>query len=361
MPKPSLGINVRLPFTIGCLGVAGLWPLSAMAQNDAHTDDKVVPAQFQLKKSEANHAKQAEETDDHFIYQGLTVVQAGSSANSVKKQAASEAVLDTLTPAAKRKAQSALQNTSLFRRLPTISFEVDRTVYAYFLKNPNIAVSSWRAMGISKFALEEVRPGVFTADAGDGSKGTIEVLYSSPEDTLIFCEGAFKSPLLSKPIVAKSLMRLRAKFQQDADGRIIATHSADLFVEFPSQTVETVAKIISPISNSIADRNFKQLTFYAHMMTVAMARQPGWVEAMADRMQDITPAQREDFLRLSAASYVASRKREASRNGEHLSLEDVLNPLRISTTLAQPQVNSPASQTPPARVTAQPVSSSSPK
>lgn len=357
MPRPSLRGLARRYLAICGIGLTSLSPQFLVANDEPVVDGQVVPAQFQFKKNETS-AKVTDDGNDPFVYHGLTIVDPGTSSSAVKKQAVAETKLEMLPAAARQKTQAVLQNTSLFRRLPTISFEVDRNVYAYFLKNPNLAVSSWRALGISKFTLSEVRPQVYTADAGDGSTGTIEVLYSSPEDTLIYCEGAFKSPLLPKPIVAKAVMRLRAKFQKEADGRIIATHAADVFVELPSQTVETVAKVISPISNAIADRNFKQLTFYAHMMTVAMARQPGWVEAMVDRMTDLTPAQREDFLRLAAASYIASRQREAQLHGQHLSLEDVLAPLRMSASQAPLK---PAPSVPSPRVTAQPVSSSSPK
>lgn len=354
MPRPSLRDIVRRYLAIGGMGIAGLSQQSLLAEDALIVDGQVVPAQFQLRKSDSPAAKTDDDGSDNFEYQGLSIVHAGTSNSATKKQSLSEVALEKVPVASRQKIQSVLQNTSLFRRLPTISFEVDRTVYAYFLKNPNIAVSSWRALGISKFALEDVRPGVYKADAGDGSTGTVEVLYSTPEDTMIFCEGAFKSPLLTKPIVAKAVMRLRAKFQQEADGRIMGTHAADVFVELPSQTVETVAKLISPISNSIADRNFKQLTFYAHMMTVAMAKQPGWVEAMAERMTNLTPAQREEFLKVSAASYVGARQREAHQNGQTLSLEEVLAPLRMSASTS----SMPLKPAPVPRVTAQPVSSS---
>lgn len=49
------------------------------------------------------------------------------------------------------------------------------------------------------------------------------MLYlTTPKDTLIYCEGAFKSPLLPKPIVAKSVMRLQAKFDKQTDGHMLA-------------------------------------------------------------------------------------------------------------------------------------------
>lgn len=325
MPIPSLRGWLRSIGPIGLLCLPVWLPASVHAE-DAVLDDQVVPAQFRRAK--------VEEPEDPFPYHGLTVIQAGTSATSFKRAAVAEVPLDKLKPEERQKAASVLKGLGLYRRLPTLSFEADPEVYAYFLKNPDVAVATWKAMGISRFALQQDQPGIYSADAGDGSRGTVEVFYSTPKDTLIYCEGAFKSPLLPKPIVAKSLMRLQVKFDKQADGRMVATHHGDVFVELPSQTVETVAKLISPVSNSIADRNFKQLTFYAHMMSIAMSRQPGWVEALARRMDEVPAERRDEFLRLSAATYVAARQREAAQHGQTISLEEILRPLRISEPAA---------------------------
>jgi hypothetical protein len=332
MPTPGLGIMVRHWLPIGMLSLAGICP-HALSAEDVILDDKVVPAEFRrTKPAETVNPAKAEVVDDPCAYQGLTIAQPGSSSSTLRKLATAEIPLGKFSPQSREKAEAILKNTSLYRRLPTISFEVDRDVYAYFLRWPDMAVASWRAMGISKLTLEQPQQNLYVADAKDGSRGAIEVIYSTPEDTLILCDGAFKSPLVAKPIVARSLMRLQAKFHTDADGKVTATHTGDVFVEFPSQTVETIAKVISPVSHSIADRNFKQLTFFAHLMTVAMERQPGWVEAVAQRMNGVSDEHREEFLRIAAASYVAARQRESARSGQPLSLDDVLKPLRISPT-----------------------------
>jgi hypothetical protein len=310
---------VRRWLPLGALGVIGCCA-GAHAADDLLTD-QIVPVQFR---------QTAEAEEDDFQYHGLKISQPGTSSAASKKAALANLPLHRLGPAERQQAATVLKSASLYRRLPTISFEVDPAVYGYLLKNPDVAVSSWRAMGISKFLLEPDQPSAYKADAGDGSQGMIRVCYSTPEDTLIYCEGAFKSPLLPKPIVAKSLMRLEAKFDRQKDGRIVATHHGDVFVEFPSLTVETVARLISPVSHSIADRNFKQLTFYAHMMSVAMERQPGWVEALGKRMDGISDERRQEFLRLSATTYIAARRREAVQTGQSLSLDDVLRSLPIA-------------------------------
>jgi hypothetical protein len=277
-------------------------------------------------KSSLNDA----DMDAAFQTLGVSTVKAGSSSYAVRKVAISELPLASLPEDARDKAQRILDNLAMFRHLPTLSFDADPDVYSFFLQNPDIAVSTWRAMEISKFQLKEVETGCYAADAGDGSVGRIEILMHTADSTLIYCDGSFKSPLLPRPIVARSLMRLQTSFSKDADGRIIGTHSGDVFVEFPSQAVETVAKVISPMSHAIADRNFKQITLFAHLMTQAMAKHPAWIEAIGRKMDGVTDEQRQDFLAVSARSYVMSRKRLVGADPNNVfTLDDVLSPFRL--------------------------------
>ena len=207
-------------------------------------------------------------------YPGLTIIKPGSSTTIVRKQSIADLGLERLSPEAQQKSQAVLKNLGMFRKLPTISFECDPSVYEYFLSNPDVAVSTWRAMDISQFQLHETGPNQYHADAGDGSIGDLELLIHTPTDTMIHCDGAFKSPLLPKPIIARSLMRVQTTFSKEQDGRIIGTHSGDVYVEFPSQAIEAAARVIAPVSHSIADRNFKQMTLFVHLMSQAMVKHP---------------------------------------------------------------------------------------
>ena len=269
------------------------------------------------------------EAEDKTPYPGLTFLKPGISSNSVRKQAIAELSVDRLTVEALRKSQSVLKNLGMFRRLPTISFECDPDVYNYFLSNPDVAVSTWRAMEISQFQLQETGPHHYRADAGDGSVGDVELFLQSPSETVIHCDGAFKSPLLTKPIVARSLMRLHTSFSKDQEGRTIGTHSGDIFVEFPSHAVEAVAKVISPVSHSIADRNFKQMTLFVHLMSQAMARHPGWVEQTGNKLDGIPKEKKLEFFEMASRSYADTRRRFAEANSiQTFSPDEVLTPFR---------------------------------
>lgn len=259
----------------------------------------------------------------------------GASSSSTAKQAAmAELPLDKVGPNQQRQIRDVLSSVSLFRRMPTLTFEVDPDVYLYFTKNPDVVVSIWHAMEISKFQLQAADETRYEADAGDGSKGTVHVLFRDAEQTLVLCDGVYTSPLLVRPIQARALLHLQTGFLREADGRTFAVHRSALFVSLPSQTVEAAARLISPISNLIADRNFKQITTFVQMMNLAMCRQPGWVEGVAYKM-DIPEEKRSEFLKLAAHAYVVVRKRELAAGGDSdVTLDEILDPLR--TAVAEP-------------------------
>jgi hypothetical protein len=155
----------------------------------------------------------------------------------------------------------------------------------------------------------------YEADTGDGSVGTLEVLHNGPEKSLVACEGIFKSPLLTKPIEARSLLLLQTSFSRDADGTTYVTHRADLFVTFPSQTVDVVSKIFSPLAISMTDRTFTEISLFLKMMSLAMTRRPDWVERITEKMDGVADLRKDQVLELCAHVSAVARKRAAEQAG----------------------------------------------
>jgi len=314
--RAALGLTVTL-------STGAAWTCHAADPARVISDSQVVPAGRTV----------AEEDSDAWMYRGMTVVEAGTSTMAARREAAAAIPLQQLTEEARAKAQHVLNSTGLYRHLPTISFEADPDVYSYFLHHPDVAVSTWRALQISRFQLSETSPGRYTADAGDGSVGQVEVFYRTPQDTLIYCDGAFKSPLVPRPIAARALMRVQTRFDRTPDGKVVATHHGDVFVEFPSQTVETIARLISPVSHSIADKNFKQLTLFVQMMSQAMARHPEWVERLAERMDGVSEQSKSQMCEVGSLA-TQRRLHLATPGDSQVPLEQILTPLQAAPKVA---------------------------
>jgi hypothetical protein len=208
-----------------------------------------------------------------------------------------------------------LSDVSLYRRLPTVRCPIDPKVYQFFIDHPDVAVSVWRVLGISKLTLKQTGPNTFDADTGDGSTGSLQMLSKTPTQCVIYCDGMFKSPVLPKAIKARALVVLNTQYQQQPDGAAIVTHSVDMFVNFPSLAVETIAKVVSPLSYKFADRNMEEITAFLRMMELSMERNPGWIEQVAQLLEGVAAERGPELMKLTASIYVDAQRRSGAVAG----------------------------------------------
>lgn len=256
------------------------------------------------------------------------VLYAGTSSREELESARNRLPWNQLSRSAQGRVSEVVGDVSLYRRLPTIRCEVDSRAYHYLSQHPDVAVSLWRAMGISEMRMWQTGPYRYECDLRDGTVGAIDVLYRDSGRQVVICEGQFQSPLLANPIGATGVMHLQTTIQHTDDGRTLVTHTADVFVKFASQTVEALAKVVSPMTFKMADQNFEEVTLFLRMMDQAMSRQPGWVEQMAGRMDGILPGRNAELLDVTAEVYVDAQRRRLESAGQSVSLDAMQPPVR---------------------------------
>lgn len=290
--------------------VAIVSPSVSYAQSDALERSSVIPITAATDQTRGER---------------LTVdtLEEGSSNWRIRRSAIEEIPLARLNPEGRREVEEILDGLSLFRRLPTIQLEADPRVYEFFTRHPDVAVSIWRAMNISRVQLWQTGPNEYETDTRDGTWGEVQVLLRSPTNYIVTCRGEFKSPALPKAIRADAMMHLKPEFKPD--GTIV--HQVDLFVSFPSQTVETIAKIVSPLSNRIADRNFEEISLFLVMMNVGMSRQPGWVEQISQRLEGILDGRADALLAVTASVYVDAETKRRRAQGLPVSADAIQPPV----------------------------------
>ena len=233
----------------------------------------------------------------------------GNSTAASRKQALASIPLDKLTDTQRERVQQVLDNVSFYRRLPKVRFPVEPEIYSYFVSHPDVAVSIWRAMQISKVQMFQTGKFEYEADAGDGSVGAIEIIHTSPELRVALCDGTFTSPLFKSPIEAHSLLVLQTAFITEPSGEQVVTHRADLFISFPSQTLDAAAKVFSPLTVNLTDKTFTEVSAFVRMMSLAMSRRPDWVEQISQKMDGVADLRKKQLVDLSlAAHHPAIRK-----------------------------------------------------
>ncbi len=239
----------------------------------------------------------------------IVTVQSGSGTSRARHRAEAALPLDALAPLARSRAARVLEDHTLFRTLPVLRFPIHEDGLRYFVQHPDVAVALWRLLGVSECEMWQTGPNTYEGDAGDGSVGAFEFLLRGEKDQIVLVEGQFKSPVLKDPIRATCLFHLHMQTAYDAAGTPIAVGKASLFVSFPSRAVGTAAKLISPVTNVVLDRNFEEVCLFAHLMDRSMQTRPVWVEGLAVRMDGVLPRRKVELSRISERVYAAGRRR----------------------------------------------------
>ena len=241
---------------------------------------------------------------------GIRILADGDSTDSSEDQARSAIPLNSMTPENRERAQLIIKERSQFRRLPSLQYTIDEPIYRYLLTHPDVAVSTWRVMGISRFEMWQTGPAEYEAQAIDGSEGIADILYQDDKQMVFVCAGSYHNPLLPRPMEASALIWFRAVCTPNVEGTHVVTQKADVFVRFPSSSVSAIAKVLTPVTNSLMDRNLFEVSLYGSMMSRAVRDEPEWVVQVAQQLEGVLPQRKTELIE------VARKPRNVNRNGK---------------------------------------------
>lgn len=230
---------------------------------------------------------------------GVRILRDSSSDKQLQKTAAAQVPLGRMSRQSQQRALHLLKNTSQYRRMPSLQYEIDASLYQYLINHPDVAIATWRVMGISKLNMWQTAPFEYAAEANDGSKGQADVLWRDGNQCLFVVAGAYHSPLLPSAIEASALVWMRYRFERTRDNRIVVNQQIETFIHFPSPAIEAIAKLASMVTNSILDRNVMEVSLYAQMMSRAVNRDSDWVEEVADRMDGVPDHRKIELTRVA--------------------------------------------------------------
>ncbi len=241
---------------------------------------------------------------------GIRIQADGDSSDSSENQARSAIPLNLMTQENRQRAQLIIKERSQFRRLPSLQYTIDEPIYRYLLKHPDVAVSTWRVMGISRFEMWQTGPAEYEAKCLDGSEGIADILYQDENQMVFVCAGSYHNPLLPRPMEASALIWFRSVYTPNVEGTHVVTQKADVFVRFPSSGVSAIAKVLTPVTNALMDRNLFEVSLYGSMMSRAVRDEPEWVVQVAQQLEGVLPQRKMELTE------VARKPRNVNRNGK---------------------------------------------
>ena len=230
---------------------------------------------------------------------GIKVLADGESSPAAEDQARNAIPLNAMTLRNRQRAQVIIKERSQFRRLPSLQYTIDEPIFRYLLKHPDVAVSTWRVMGISRFEMWQTGESEFEAQAIDGSEGIADILYQDNSQMVFICQGSYHNPLLPRAMEAAALIWFRAVYTPNPDGSHTVKQKADVFVRFPSTGVSAIAKVLTPVLHTLMDRNLFEVSLYGSMMSRAVRDEPDWVIQVAQQMEGVLPQRKNELIEVA--------------------------------------------------------------
>jgi len=255
-------------------------------------------------------------------------VEDASTGRNARRDAERAIPLALLAPDDQARVRYVLENTSLYRRLPTERIDCDPHLFLFLLQNPDVVVKVWQAIGISRVSLERAAPNMFRGEDGQGTECLIKVLRQSPEMTLLYAEGGYNGKLLSKPVEARCVLLLRSTYHREKNGRYYVTCTFDTFVHLERGGLEIVAKALQPLIGRSADVNFAESLAFVSSLSRTAEINPAAMDRIAQRLDGVDENVRDRLSLLSSEVAERSVRSAELQHAEYQRLMEARQPRR---------------------------------
>ena len=233
----------------------------------------------------------------------------GVSSREVRDVAVRELPLTKLSREDRNRVARVVNDAAVFRRLPTQTIACDAQLYTFLIQHPDLVVNLWRVLGISEVALERTGPNQFRTDDKQGTQGTIEILHADQSSMLALADGMYDGALFTRRVRGRCVLALKnGEYQGENQEPIISTR-LDVFIQIENVGAELLVKSFQPLVGHFADHNFRETAHFVETLNRAAQVNPGKIEQLANKMNDISPVTRQQFVAITnqLAARVAER------------------------------------------------------
>ena len=222
-----------------------------------------------------------------------------STGRTAKESAIRSIPFEKLDDTQRAKISALLSESHVFRRLPVHVGPCDPDLYLFLVRHPDVVVGIWEELGISQLKMKQIGPDKYQTHESSGTVGTSEFLYQDPNLHLIWIEGMFNGPLLTKPVRGTSLLILRTGYIREPGGRHYITSRLDTFTHIDNVGIEFITKTLQPSMGKVVDNNFTQTSAFVAGLSRTAEVNPRGVRRLAGKLHRVHPEIRQELGRLA--------------------------------------------------------------
>ncbi|MCH7753088.1 MAG: hypothetical protein IH898_13170 [Planctomycetes bacterium] len=233
---------------------------------------------------------------------------AETSSSTTSSQARNEAVraipFQRIAPNYRRRVKQVLNDTSLYRRLPTMTVDCHPPLFTFLAKNPDVLVQIWRQLGISNIDLVRVGNNKFRLTDSVGTVGHLVIVEQNCDDLaqnrlVMYAEGAYEGKPFKRPVRAQCVLLLRSGSVKETNGRHYVAVRLDTFLRIDRASLELFAKAVHPLVGRTTDRNFADTINFIGKMSQAAETRPLTIERLANSLPHISADRKRRLVNIT--------------------------------------------------------------
>lgn len=234
----------------------------------------------------------------------------GTTSKAQRAAATSRIPYDQLEEAVADKVANVVRDASIYRQLPVSTIKTDPDLYLTLLRYPEIIVSTWQLMSVTKMNSRRVAPFVLDCTDGAGTKTRTQLVYGDPHLNVYYSEGEYDGPMLFRKVTGKCVILVETRYEADEAGNPQATTRMNLFLHIDNMAANLIARSIHPLVGTTADHNFVEtLKFVESLNHSASVNGPG-VQRLADKLPGLDPDVRDRFRDVAGLAWQRSLRRQ---------------------------------------------------
>jgi hypothetical protein len=246
-----------------------------------------------------------------------------STSDASRHDAIRSIPLERLSGEDRGKVESVLSNVSIFRRMPVRVVDCDPDMYLFLVRHPDVVVNIWEVMKVSRLQLRQIDENQFQLTEPAGAVAKFRYVYSSHDIHVLYGEGKYEGPLMSRPVTGRGVLVLKCGYVRETNGRYYVTCRLDSFLTIEPAGAELLGKTVSPLMGRTVDNNFVQtMAFVGSLSRTAEVNGRG-VQRLATQLTHVQPDVRTQFGEL-AAKMATNAKSNAESVAEQVSLNSEL-------------------------------------
>lgn len=233
---------------------------------------------------------------------------AQTSSSTTSSQARNEAVraipFQRIAPNYRRRVKQVLSDTSLYRRLPTMTVDCHPPLFTFLAKNPDVLVQIWRQLGISNIDLVREGNHRFRMTDSVGTVGHLVIVEQNCDDRaqnrlVMYAEGAYEGKPFRRPVRAQCVLLLRSGSVKETNGRHYVAVRLDTFLRIDRASLELFAKAVHPLVGKTNDRNFADTINFISKMSQAAETRPLTIERLANSLPKVSDERKRQLVNIT--------------------------------------------------------------